>query len=182
MSDRPLKLFVTGDPGCGKTTVVRTVVRTLEGSVAMRGFFTEEAREYGRRTGFMGRTLDGHSFRLADRATKGDLRVGPYGVELEGLETVGLASLEPRSDTRLIVIDEVGKMELLSRPFREHVERLLEHDVTVLATIASHGVGFIKRLRHDPRITLVRMSRASRAGTVGEVLRRLAEAGLARTK
>ena len=45
-------------------------------------------------------------FLLAHRDTGSDLRVGPYGVDLRGLENVGLPSLEPREDTRLIVLDE----------------------------------------------------------------------------
>ena len=144
----------------------------------MTGFVTEEVLEAGRRAGFRGRTLDDATFPLASRKTKGDLRVGPYGVELGGLETTGLAALKPRDDTRLIVLDEVGKMELFSRPFRDRVEELLDGEVALLATIASHGVGYIKRRRHDPRIDLVRMSRASRAGTVGDILRRLSAADL----
>lgn len=178
MPRAPLKLLLTGDPGCGKTTVIRTVVQRLRGSVPMRGFVTEEVVEAGRRVGFLGRTLDDETFPLASRKTKGELRVGPYGVALEGLETLGLAALKPRHDTRLIVLDEIGKMELFSRPFRDRVEELLDGEVTLLATIAAHGVGYIKRLRHDSRIDLVRMTRASRAGTVGDLLRRLANAGI----
>ena len=93
-----LKLLLTGDPGCGKTTVIRKVVRRLEATTRMQGFVTEEVVEAGRRRGFVGRTLDGQSFLLADRESEGPLRVGPYGVELEGLETVGLSALEPAGD------------------------------------------------------------------------------------
>jgi len=179
MSLPALKLLLTGDPGCGKTTLLRRVVERLRGSVAMTGFLTEEVLEGGRRKGFRGWTLDGRTFPLADRDDAGPLRVGPYGVTLEGLETIGLDALRPGPGTRLVVLDEVGKMECFSAAFRERVVELLAGDTALLATVAAHGVGFVKRVRHDPRVTLVRLRREARAGMLGEVLRRLQAAGIA---
>jgi len=178
MSESPLKLVVTGDPGCGKTTLIRNVVERLRGCVAMRGFLTEEVRRGGRREGFRGLTLDGQPFPLAEKDAASSYRVGPYGVDLTGLESVGLDALVPREDTGLIVLDEVGKMESFSEAFRERVEALLAGDVPLLATVAVHGVGFVKRVRQDPRITLVRMRREGRAGLVGEIVLRLERAGV----
>jgi len=177
-----LKLLLTGDPGCGKTTLIRRAVERLRGGVAMSGFLTEEVLEGGKRRGFRGVTLDGKSFPLADRDHEGPLRVGPYGVMLEGLESVGLEALKPGAGTGLVVLDEVGKMECFSEPFRERVEELLAGDTPLLATVAVHGVGFVKRVRHDRRVTLLRMRRQARAGTLGEILRRLAAAGIAPIK
>ncbi len=178
MSPLPPKLFVTGDPGCGKTTLVRRVVERLRGRVPMTGFLTEEVREAGRRVGFRGVTLDGKEFLLAHVREEGVARVGPYGVVLEGLDTLGLASLRPGPETRLVVLDEVGKMESFSPAFRETVEALLASPVAILGTVAVHGVGFPKRVRQDPRIERIKMTRASRDGMVGEILRRLKDAGI----
>jgi nucleoside-triphosphatase len=144
----------------------------------MTGFWTEEVRDERGRTGFVGITLDGKRFRLADGSLGGQFRVGPYGVDVASLEAVGVPSLEPGPETQLVVLDEVGKMESFSLPFRGAVERLLAGPRPLLATVAAHGVGFPKRVRHDPRITLVRMTRASRGAVVGEILRALAAAGL----
>jgi hypothetical protein len=49
----------------------------------------------------------------------------------------------------------------------------------VLGTVAVHGVGFVKKVRHDPRVTLIRMTRASREAIVGDLLRRLKDVGAA---
>ena len=173
-----LKLFITGDPGCGKTTAVRTVVERLRERVPMTGFLTGEVRVGQRREGFSGTTLDGRTFVLAGRSIGGELRVGPYGVSLEGLESVGLASLVPAGDTRLVVVDEVGKMELLSAKFRDRIAELLDAEVAVLGTVALHGVGFVRRLRNDPRMTLVRMRRHTSAAVAGDIVRRLQAAGI----
>jgi nucleoside-triphosphatase THEP1 len=70
-------------------------------------------------------------------------------------------------------------MESFSPGFRDAVTDLLGGSVAVLGTVAVHGVGFVKKVRHDPRITLVRMTRASREAIVGDLLRRLQDAGVA---
>jgi len=174
----PLKLFITGDPGCGKTTALRAVVERLRGRVAMTGFLTDEVRREGRRQGFRGTTLEGATFVLADRDLDSNLKIGPYGVDVTGLESVGIAALVPGPETRLVVLDEVGKMEMLSEPFRRRVVELVAGDVPVLATIAATGVGLIKRLRNDPQVTLLWMRREARAAMPQEILRRLAAAGV----
>jgi nucleoside-triphosphatase len=182
MSSTAPRILLTGDPGCGKTTVVRRVVERLTDHVSMTGFLTEEIRELGTRKGFRGRTLDGHDFLLAHVDSESDLRVGPYGVEVEGLERVGVPSLTPTAETDLIVLDEIGKMESFSEAFRERVVELLEGDTPVLATVAVHGVGFVKRVRHHRGAMLVRMTRKSRDGMVGDLLRRLAGQGIGPSK
>jgi nucleoside-triphosphatase len=55
-----MRLFLTGNPGVGKTTLIRAVVERLEG-ITSAGFYTEEIRQIGQRTGFRIVTLDGHA-------------------------------------------------------------------------------------------------------------------------
>jgi nucleoside-triphosphatase len=50
-------LFLTGNPGVGKTTLIRAVVQRLKG-ITCAGFYTEETRQGGQRTGFRVVTLD----------------------------------------------------------------------------------------------------------------------------
>src|SRR6266496_2303557 len=60
----PPRILVTGPPGIGKTTLVRRVVERLHGK-RLTGFYTEELRGRGGRTGFRIVTLDGREARLA---------------------------------------------------------------------------------------------------------------------
>src|SRR5262245_61634354 len=121
MTSAAPKLLLTGDPGSGKTTAIRRVVERLHGRIAMRGFVTEELREGTRRVGFRGVTLDGHDFLLAHLRSSGSARIGPYGVDLAGLESTGLQAIAPDGSGALVVVDEIGKMECLSEPFKKRV-------------------------------------------------------------
>ena len=173
-----LKLFLTGDPGCGKTTAIRKLTERLKPHLAMTGFTTEEFRKDGRRAGFRGVTLDGQRFDLARVGVESPYRLGPYGIVLEGLESIGIPALIPASPDVLIVLDVVSKMESFSEPFQEAVLALLEGPNPVLGTVAHHGVGFVKRVRQHKNVELVRLTRKSRDGMIGEILRRLARDGI----
>jgi nucleoside-triphosphatase len=150
---------------------VRGVVDRLRGRVPMSGFFTEELREDGRRVGFQGVTLDGLAFPLAHVRFGGPLRIGPYGVDLAGLESIGIEALTPRTPGTLVVVDEIGKMECLSEAFKTRVAQLLEGDTPVIATVSWVGVGFVKRVRHHARARLFTMTRGESEGMAGEIVR-----------
>ena len=173
-----LKLFLTGDPGCGKTTAIRKLVERLKPHLTMTGFTTEEFRKDGHRVGFRGVTLDGQRFELARVGAESPYNLGPYGVTLEGLESVGIPALTPASPEDLIVLDVVSKMESFSEPFQDAVLALLDGPNPVLGTVAPHGVGFVKKVRQHNRVELVRLTRKSRDGMIGEILRRLARDGI----
>jgi nucleoside-triphosphatase len=137
----------------------------------MAGFFTEELREDGHRLGFQGVTLDGRSFPLAHVRTKGPLRIGPYGVDLAGLESIGLDALTPREPGALVVLDEIGKMECLSEVFKTRVAQLLEDDTPLIATVAAVGVGFVRKVRNTTRAKHFTMTRGETEGMAGEIAR-----------
>jgi len=150
---------------------VREVVKRLLGRVPMTGFFTEELREGGRRVGFQGVTLDGRSFPLAHVRTAGPLRVGPYGVELTGLESIGIDALTPKDAGALVVLDEIGKMECLSEAFKARVRRLLDDETSLVATVAAVGVGFVKKVRNSDHAKMFTMTRGESDGMAGEIAR-----------
>jgi nucleoside-triphosphatase len=166
-----VKILLTGPPGSGKTTAMREIVRRLRGRVTMTGFVTEELREGGRRVGFQGVTIDGRTFPLAHVRTKGSLRVGPYGIDLAGLETIGLDALDVRAPGAVVVIDEIGKMECLSDTFKARVARLLEDETPLIATVAAVGVGFVRKARNTVGARRFTMTRGESERMADEIAR-----------
>ncbi|HMA05970.1 MAG TPA: nucleoside-triphosphatase [Methanomicrobiales archaeon] len=162
-------LFVTGAPGCGKTTLVRRVVESL-GDLPMAGFYTEEIREKGERVGFALVSLDGKRGILSHVTVKGPLRIGKYGVDTGGFESfLGELRLGDPG-TRVVVIDEIGKMECLSERFGNLMREILGSPVPLLATIALRGTPAIERVKKRPDVRVITMTREDRDMKFGEVL------------
>lgn len=116
-------ILLTGRPGVGKTTIIKRVVESL-GVENCAGFYTEEVREGGRRLGFDVVTIGGRRAVLARVGSRAP-RVGRYAVDVTSFERSGVAELEDAlmgDDGRIPIIDEVGKMELLSARFRDLLE------------------------------------------------------------
>lgn len=139
-------VLLTGLPGVGKTTLIREVARRLARHYPA-GFYTEEMRVQGMRKGFRLVCLDGRQQVLSHVDYPGPARVGRYGVDVSGFERLLVELDLCHSPSRLIVIDEIGKMECFSQRFREDVTALLDSPRTVLATIALKGEGLIAHVR-----------------------------------
>ena len=162
MSQPIANLLLTGPPGCGKTTVLCRVVELLKGR-RLAGFYTEELREHGQRTGFEAIGLGGGKTMLAHVEFHTRHQVGRYGVDLEGFETIVRTELnQVPGEVDLIVVDEIGKMECLSPIFVAAITRVLDGPVPVLATIAAKGGGFIAQVKARSDVEIVTVTSANR--------------------
>lgn len=157
-------VLLTGVPGVGKTTVIRELAQRLAAHQPA-GFYTEEIRrEKGARQGFRLVTLDGRRQTLSHVDLPGPFRVSRYKVDVAGFERL-LAALDlPHTPTRVIILDEIGKMECLSRRFTNDVTALLDSSKSVIATIALKGGGFIQQVKHRPDCRLVTVTVENRDG------------------
>jgi len=158
---RHAKTLVTGKPGVGKTTLVQKIIERMR-SVNMAGFCTAEIRCLGSRLGFELRGLNGERRTLAHVEIDSRNRVGRYGVDTNGFEEFleALDLLNP--EVELIVIDEIGKMELFSNRFRDLVRNTLNSDKQVLASIALKGNEFIREIKQRLDIHLLEVTHGNR--------------------
>ena len=163
MDEGTPRLLLEGRPGIAKTTATRRLVAPLrETGVPVGGFTTAELQTGGRREGFLVEAVSGAQEVLAHVDLPGPPRVGRYGVDLRAFERIVLPALRPPGAGGVVVVDELGKMELASVAFRDAVMQLLERDVAVVATVHQAHDRFTDALRRRPDIRVVRVTEASR--------------------
>jgi nucleoside-triphosphatase len=162
-------ILITGRPGSGKSTLLRAVLDALDPPA--NGFFTPEVRdESGRRTGFDIVTLDGKRAPLARAGAERPHQIGRYGVDLAAIDTVGVPAIERAIEVgQLVVIDEIGKMELLSTAFQRAVIEVLRRQRPLLATIMLAPHPFADELKAQPDTTLFELTETNRDDVRGLV-------------
>jgi len=123
------------------------------------------------RQGFEIVTLDGASAILASIDFHGPCRVSKYGVMADNLDNVGVAALRRATkECAIVVVDEIGKMELFSPAFREAVLEALDSGKKLLGTIMLAPHPWADRIKQDPRVEVVMVSRANHQQVAQELL------------
>src|SRR5260370_2987973 len=145
---KPDVLLITGAPGIGKTTVILKVADELRRK-GLRGFYTEEIREKGERRGFRMVAFDGTTHIIADIDFPKRHRVGKYGVDVQMLDDAAQL-LCPDLDARVYLVDEIGRMEVLSERFAPAMRSLISNEIPVVATVGVRGDGFIAEVKRRP--------------------------------
>jgi len=164
LEERPA-ILLTGRPGIGKTTVIRRTISHL-GAGRAGGFYTRELRHDGRRTGFEIVTLEGETDLLATTdpdAVSDSIPFGRYTVNRVALERVAVPALRrARRAGQIVIVDEIGPMEILSPDFCGLVSELLEERALILGTIVQRPYRFADDVKRHPAVALVRVTFANR--------------------
>jgi nucleoside-triphosphatase len=156
-------ILLPGRPGAGKSTIARRLAdwRREEG-IDVSGSHTLEIRDGGRRRGFSVEGLGGERGVLAHVELPGPPRGGRYGVDLAALEQLVIPALEDASENGIVIVDELGKMELASRTFRERIKAPLNRPVPVVATMQSASHPFTDALKRRSGIETLHLTHATR--------------------
>lgn len=160
----PTRILVTGRPGSGKTTaVLRTLDLLAERDRTTTGFVSEEVRGAdGRRLGFdlvpVGERA-GDRVPLARAGLDVPVRVGRYGVAVEAVRGA-LALLDAAAD--VVVVDEIGPMELACPGFAGAVDRVLDAGRDLLATVHARRHPYTDGLRARDGIEVLEVTRRTR--------------------
>ncbi|KPK22179.1 MAG: hypothetical protein AMJ76_00560 [Dehalococcoidia bacterium SM23_28_1] len=161
--------LLTGRPGCGKTTLIRRLAEDLGAPAG--GFYTEEIRRGARREGFALITLDGQAATMASVHIASRRRVSKYGVDMEAIDRVGVPAIErATSKATLVVIDEIGKMELFSNRFRQAVLSALESGKPILGSIMLAPHPWASAIKARPEVEVILLTEANRSQVQGDLL------------
>jgi len=164
-------LLLTGHPGIGKTTIIRQALHTLGDRAG--GFYTEEITGPGGRKGFRLVTLDGQEAILAhkDIRDRKAPRVGRYGVDLQALNRVGVAAIQrAMASNKIVVVDEIGKMELYSRAFRDTIMLAVLGPAPILGTIVLKPHPEADAIKALAQVTLWEVNQRTRVDMADKVL------------
>jgi nucleoside-triphosphatase len=148
------KVLLTGRPGCGKTTLIKRLVNEL--ALPAGGFYTQEIRQCSRRVGFKIVTLEGEEAVLAHVDFNTTQRVGKYRLDLGVLESIGSEAIcTAVRARRLVVIDEIGPMEIRSPVFCDVVNDALDSGEPILGTITARSFPFTNAIKKRQDVTLI---------------------------
>jgi len=160
---------LTGKPGTGKTTLIRKAIEASH--IPAGGFFTREIIEDNHRAGFEICSLYGGDAILAHVNVKSHVHLGKYNVDMSTLNRIGVkAIVQAIESSPLIIIDEIGKMELVSDQFKNAVLAALDSPKPVLGTITLWHSSFTQAIRRSPEVEMLHVTQTNRDSILTEVI------------
>jgi len=150
-------IFLTGPPGIGKTSIIKRIIKDLT-PLIIHGFYREEIIENNICKGFRIITLELHDQILGHIYIEGPHRVEGYGVNIEGFEKLVLPQLKITKGVDLFIIDEIGRMECLSRKFCEQVKQIINSPIPLIATMAGSEIPEIFRLKQRKDVSILQVT------------------------
>lgn len=164
-----VRIALTGRPGVGKTTLIERVLSRVP--LTHGGMITKEIRKCGRRVGFS--VIDiatGTEGILAHLHVRDGPRIGRYTVNLKDLEEIGITAIARAiAEKDLVVIDEIGPMEITSPRFIPTVERALASGKSLIISTHAHlDHPLVHRVRQE--LTLFRVKMSNRDALVDEIM------------
>jgi len=168
-------ILISGAPGVGKTTLMEKLYDHYKIHPAkVGGFITREAVENGRRVGF--RIMDLQSGRegwLAKAQPGSGPMYGRYCIILEDLEEIALGALRTavESNMEIVLIDEIGPMEMSSRRFSAAISSFLRNRTGQIVATFNQGSHYpiIDKCLDDPSTTLLNITRENREAIIAQL-------------
>jgi nucleoside-triphosphatase len=153
-----IRIGITGKPRVGKSTVIKEVINRLKAeSIGLGGMLTADIREGGRRIGFSLEDINtgekGILAHVHHRQIGTKVKVGKYAVNLTDLDSIGANSIKnalAQPDPIIIIVDEIGPMELKSKRFIEAVEEAIESGKSMLVSVHQRSEHeLVKRVKKE---------------------------------
>jgi len=164
------RVALTGSPGIGKSTLVQRTLELYGGRAG--GVLAREVKVEGRRVGFELLDLSSKERGILAWEIGEGPRVGRYRVNMRDLEEIGARAVENALGCDLIVVDEVGPMELLSQRFVDAVLLAVSSQKPMLVVLkqgSQHPLA--KKIRES--FSVITVTRANRDALPEKIAREL---------
>ncbi|BFH64794.1 nucleoside-triphosphatase [Paenibacillus azoreducens] len=163
--------LLTGKPRMGKSTLIKNMIHRL-GSERCGGFYTEEIRDDNERIGFKCVAVDGGRLEIASIKNNSTFKIGRYGVDVKGFEDFVIPLLESSLQSKkVIVIDEIGFMQMLSLPFQEWIRKIIfDHQHVVLGTVPVDSHTEIDKIKNHFRVKIIHINEDNRDTIADEIM------------
>lgn len=154
-------ILITGNPGVGKTTLIKNIISKL--NISAGGFYTSEIRNSeGKRWGFKIISLDGKEDIMASVQIISRYRISKYGVNITVIDRIGVSAIADAIKNKdIVIIDEIGRMELFSKEFANITIDALDSPKIVLGTVTAKNTNFTKKIKERTDTKIVKLNRVN---------------------
>jgi nucleoside-triphosphatase THEP1 len=134
-------IIITGLPGTGKSTLLTKLIDHYStNNIQYESIVVKERRDvHQNRSGFITVDTNGYEFMLASKEIIFcDTKIGSYYVNIPEIESYLIPRIRQMSTikNKIIIYDEIGRMQNKALGFLEAIDNLLESDAIVIATVA----------------------------------------------
>ena len=173
---KKINVLIQAPPRTGKSTLVAKFCSMLESKgYKIGGIQTPEIREKNRRVGFW--VLDvnkGTKGILAHIDIKSKFKVSKYGVDTNSFDELAVSAINSAIENcDVVVIDEIGKMELFSEKFQDIVIKGLNSDKPVIGTMGKINHPFVRFLKSRSDVQVLTIDRGNMEDIYQEICKLL---------
>jgi len=175
-----MKILISGAPRSGKSTFMKILIKELKNEYNIIGFLTPEVKEGRSRIGFDLISIDSNNrFPLARKGNyKSKFCLGKYHVFIDKFNNFLEKKIEReivkynnQNKKEVILIDEIGKMELFSNKFELFLRNLFNSELLIVATIGKTLKHPIKSfLMNNTEIKYFELTRQNQAEVLNKIL------------